>query len=101
MPIGDAEAILKTESKCGIIVILTDGIWKAHKDESVQQSRKCRSEGISIFAIGVGQADRAFLGQIATVQNGALYTTVDNLGDTFSTIATVIKMDHLNLRSRE
>ncbi|MBR7006584.1 MAG: Hsp70 family protein [Candidatus Methanomethylophilaceae archaeon] len=101
MPIGEAEAILKTESKCGIIVILTDGIWKAHKDESVQQSRKCRSEGISIFAIGVGQADRAFLGQIATVQNGALYTTVDNLGDTFSTIATVIKMDHFNLRSRE
>jgi molecular chaperone DnaK len=101
MPIGEAEAVLKTESKCGIIVILTDGIWKAHKDESVQQSRRCRAEGISIFAIGVGAADRAFLGQIATVQNGALYTTVDNLGDTFSTIATVIKMDRLNLRSRE
>jgi molecular chaperone DnaK len=45
---------------------------------------------INIVAIGFGEADRSFLKQIATIEEGAMYTTLSNLGKTINTIATAI-----------
>ena len=45
---------------------------------------------INIVAVGFGDADKSFLRQIATLEEGAMYTTINNLGKTINTIATAI-----------
>ena len=76
----------------GIIVVLTDGIW-GKRDKAVEQAMGCRSDNIT--------ADTSFLRQIATVDDGALFTTIDRLGDTFGTIATAITSGNMGLSVRE
>ena len=61
----------------------------------------CRSDNITIIAVGLGEADTSFLRQIATVDDGALFTTIDRLGDTFGTIATAITSGNMGLSVRE
>lgn len=84
----------------GIIVVLTDGIW-GKRDKAVEQANGCRSDNITIIAVGLGEADTSFLRQIATVDDGALFTTIDRLGDTFGTIATAITSGNMGLSVRE
>ena len=84
----------------GIIVVLTDGIW-GKRDKAVEQAMGCRSDNITIIAVGLGEADTSFLRQIATVDDGALFTTIDRLGDTFGTIATAITSGNMGLSVRE
>lgn len=71
------------------IILLTDGVWE-HQDDAIKQSQRCKAAGIEIVAIGIGTADQAFLRQIATSSEGAIYTNVGNLKETFSRIATRI-----------
>ena len=71
------------------IILLTDGVWE-HQDDAIKQSQRCKASGIEIVAIGIGTADQAFLRQIATSNEGAIYTNVGNLKETFSRIATRI-----------
>ncbi len=99
-PIELANATARTDGYMSIIVILTDGIWK-HMDRSVKQSRACKDEGVPIFALGFGDANISFLKQIANVDNGGLYTTIENLGNSFDTIATAIKSNSMGLRTKE
>ena len=58
--------------------------------EAVEDAADCKQEMINIVAIGFGDADRSFLKQIATIEEGAMYTTLSNLGKTINTIATAI-----------
>lgn len=88
-PLDVARNIINSEPGVGIIVILTDGIW-GKRNKAIQQQMKCKLDNISIIAIGFGRADTSFLKQIATVDDGALFTTIDRLSDTFETIATAI-----------
>jgi molecular chaperone DnaK len=83
----------------GIIVVLTDGIW-GKRENAVNQALSCRNANIAIIAIGLGEADTSFLRQIATVDDGALFTTIDKLGDTFGTIATAISSGNMGLAVR-
>ncbi|MBR4226186.1 MAG: Hsp70 family protein [Candidatus Methanomethylophilaceae archaeon] len=101
VPIDMARSLTERPGYMGIIIIQTDGRWEKNMNEAIRQSRECRDAGIPIFALGFGDADRGFLNQIATVDNGGLYTTVENLGKTFDTIATAIKEDHMNLRTKD
>ena len=98
-PLSTARGILSTAPGIGIVVTFTDGIW-GKKERAVEQATECRNDNITLFAIGVGEADRSFLKQIATVEDGALYTTIDKLGETFGTIATAISSGNLGLRER-
>ena len=98
-PLDVAHSILSRPG-VGIIVVLTDGIW-GKRDRAVDQASACRSDNITIIAVGLGEADTSFLRQIATVDDGALFTTIDRLGDTFGTIATAISSGEMGLSVRE
>lgn len=99
-PIDLARATASIDGYLEVIVILTDGIWK-RMDVSIAQSRECRKDGVPIFALGFGDANKGFLKQIATVDNGGLYTTIEKLGSTFDTIATAIKTDNMGIRDKD
>lgn len=99
-PLDTARAMLGSKPGVGIIVVLTDGIW-GKRDRAVDQAIGCRNDNITIIAVGLGEADTSFLRQIATVDDGALFTTIDRLGDTFGTIATAISSGSMGLSVRE
>lgn len=99
-PLDTARSMLGSKPGVGIIVVLTDGIW-GKRDRAVEQAIGCRNDNITIIAVGLGEADTSFLRQIATVDDGALFTTIDRLGDTFGTIATAISSGSMGLAVRE
>ena len=99
-PLDVARSMLASKPGVGIIVVLTDGIW-GKRDKAVDQALGCRNDNITIIAVGLGEADTSFLRQIATVDDGALFTTIDRLGDTFGTIATAISSGNMGLAVRE
>lgn len=99
-PLDTAHMMLSSRPGYGIIVVLTDGIW-GKRDKAVEQAMSCRNDNITIIAVGFGEADTSFLRQIATVEQGALFTTIDRMGDAFSTIATAITSGAMGLSVRE
>ncbi len=99
-PLDTARSIIGSKPGVGIIVVLTDGIW-GKRDRAVEQAIGCRNDNITIIAVGLGEADTSFLRQIATVDDGALFTTIDRLGETFGTIATAITSGNMGLAVRE
>jgi molecular chaperone DnaK len=72
------------------IVVLTDGRW-LWRDRAVKQAKLCAAQGIDIVAIGFGAADKRFLEEISTLDEGALFTDLSRLEESFSTIAQTIK----------
>jgi molecular chaperone DnaK (HSP70) len=70
-------------------VVLADGVWSA-QDRAVKRARRCHADGIEIVAVGFGGADEAFLRQIASSTEQALFTGLGQLTDVFGTIAREI-----------
>ncbi|MDY0293459.1 MAG: Hsp70 family protein [Candidatus Methanomethylophilaceae archaeon] len=99
-PFETARMMLEGRRGANVIVVLTDGVW-GKKDRALGQQARCRSERINTLAIGFGEADTLFLREISTLPEGALYTSLDRLGDTFSTIATAISSGSMGLSVRE
>ncbi|MDD3232629.1 MAG: Hsp70 family protein [Candidatus Methanomethylophilus sp.] len=99
-PLGTAESMLANQPGVKMIVVLTDGEW-GKRDFAVGEALNCRNSHIAVVAIGFGEADTSFLKQIATVDEGAVYTTLSSLGSTFSTIATAINNGSMGLRERK
>ncbi len=99
-PLDTARGMLAAKPGVGIIVVLTDGIW-GKRDRAVEQAIGCRNDNIAIIAVGLGEADTSFLRQIATVDDGALFTTIDRMGETFGTIATAISTGSMGLAVRD
>jgi len=98
-PLDTARSVIGGVPGVGIIVVLTDGIW-GKRENAVEQALGCRDSNITIIAVGLGEADTSFLRQIATVDDGALFTTIDKLGETFGTIATAISAGNMGLAVR-
>jgi len=98
-PLADARAMVKSQPGLGVIVVLTDGIW-GKRDNAVDHALACKQDNIAVIAVGLGEADTSFLRQIATVDEGALFTTVENMGETFGTIATAINKGSMGLAVR-
>ncbi|MET9265616.1 Hsp70 family protein [Amycolatopsis sp. NPDC004079] len=67
-------------------VVLADGIW-SRQDEVVPRAVRCREAGIETVAIGFGSADRDFLARIASSSEQSLFTDLNRLTESFSTIA--------------
>ncbi len=99
-PLGTAQSILANQPGAKMVVILTDGIW-GKRDFAVGEAVSCRNARIAVVAIGFGEADTSFLKQIASVEEGAMFTTLNNLSSTFSTIATAINTGAMGLRERK
>ena len=67
-------------------VVLADGVW-SHQGRAIERAKRCHQAEINVIAIGFGSADKEFLRQIASTEQGSIFTTQGGLGDAFSTIA--------------
>ena len=71
-----------------VLVVLTDGVWDSNAcRNAIKNSDHCRKVGYDVIAIGFGDADEEFLQRISTQSENALFTDLDNLVDTFGSIA--------------
>jgi molecular chaperone DnaK (HSP70) len=68
------------------LIVLTDGVW-VNQRRAIQEAEACHADGIEVIAIGFGGADREFLRRVASSEEGAYFTRLGELTDTFSTIA--------------
>lgn len=73
-------------------VILTDGEW-FQGEAAVRDADVCKKQGVQIIALGFGDADYRFLKKIATTDEMASLTNLNDLGSSFSKIAQVISDD--------
>lgn len=96
-PIGTAQSMLSSCPGARMILVLTDGIW-GKRDNAVGEASSARNAGIALVAVGFAEADTSFLRQIATIEEGAMFTTLDKLGETFSTIAMAMSSGSMGLR---
>jgi len=89
-PLADAIKIFDslTDTK-NILIILTDGVWD-YQNKAITSSDYCRKAGYDVVAIGFGGADKKFLERISTNSENALMTNLENLVDSFGSIAQEI-----------
>jgi molecular chaperone DnaK (HSP70) len=71
------------------IVILTDGFPDA-SESAVEQALAARAQGIDIVAIGTGDADRDYLGRLASSERASIFARSGELVQTFGHIARMI-----------
>ncbi len=71
------------------IVILTDGFPDA-PESAVEQALAARGQGIEIVAIGTGDADRDYLGRLASSERASIFERSGELVQTFGHIARMI-----------
>ena len=71
------------------IVILTDGFPDA-AESAVEQALAARGQGIDIVAIGTGDADRDYLGRLASSEHASIFARSGELVQTFGHIARMI-----------
>lgn len=67
-------------------LVLTDGLWH-NQQRAIQTAQRCHQAGIEIIAIGFGGADYNFLSQISSREDLSFFTNLNQLTETFSTIA--------------
>ncbi|MBQ9813764.1 MAG: Hsp70 family protein [Thermoguttaceae bacterium] len=73
-----------------VVVVLTDGRWN-NQSKAINKAKALAAQGIDVVAVGFGGADRIFLQKISTMDEGALFTDLSHLEESFSTIAQTIK----------
>jgi molecular chaperone DnaK (HSP70)/uncharacterized protein YegL len=71
------------------IVLLTDGYPDA-AESAVEQAMAARDQGIEIVAIGTGEADRDYLGRLASSERASIFARSGELVQTFGHIARMI-----------
>ena len=79
------------------IVILTDGFPDA-AESAVEQALAARGQGIEIVAIGTGDADRDYLGRLASSERASIFARSGELVQTFGHIARMIAEGGRGLR---
>jgi molecular chaperone DnaK (HSP70) len=67
-------------------LVLADGVW-SYQGKAIKQAKKCHAAEIEIIGIGFGGADRAFLKAISSSDEQSIFTDMNKLTATFSTIA--------------
>jgi len=70
-------------------IVLTDGVWN-DQPLAVKRAKKCHSEGIEVIAVGIAGADVKFLSDISSSDENNFFTNLNDLANTFSTIAQEI-----------
>ena len=71
------------------IIVLTDGEWSGG-NAAISSSQQLKSRGIEIVAVGIDDANEAFLKKIASSSEAALKTDVNSMSGSFSSIAQAI-----------
>lgn len=88
-PFTESFKLLQPRVGVRYVIVLTDGVWY-DQDHAIKMAKRCEREGMEIIAIGFGKADSRFLGKIATSDENALFTNVNELQQSFSKIAQEI-----------
>ena len=79
------------------VVLLTDGYPDA-AESAVEEAAKARGEGIEIVAIGMGDADLAYLRRLASTEEGSIFARQGELVNAFGHIARIIAEGGRTLR---
>ena len=79
------------------MVVLADGVWY-NQPHAVKEAKKCHAANIGIVAIGFGYADQEFLHDIASCDENAIFTDLENISESFSTIAQVLTSGQTQLQ---
>lgn len=85
-------------------LVLTDGELN-NRLAALESAEKCKAAGIQLVCIGFGKADRNFLRQASSSDETSFFVEINQLGDTFTSIAQEItegdgELDQLRLQSR-
>ena len=78
------------------IIVLTDGEWNG-ANNAIASSQKLKNQGIEIVAVGIADANEAFLKKIASSSEAALKTDVNSMTGSFSSIAQAITEGKSNI----
>ena len=90
-PLTTIDELLRDISGARFAVIVTDGVWES-RDEAVAAARDCKVHKIPVYAVCYGDMqDESFIRQVASLDRGALYTTINNLKNVTDTIAVAIR----------
>jgi len=92
-PFDEIHSMLSSVDGPRFAITLADGVW-AHQGDAVNRARRCHAAGIETIAVGFGGADRAFLARIASSDEGAFFTSLSELVETFTSIAQVLTETH-------
>ncbi|QEH37939.1 Chaperone protein DnaK [Aquisphaera giovannonii] len=79
------------------IVMLTDGFPDA-PESAVEQALAARQQGIEVVAIGTGDADREYLGRLASSERASIFARSGELVQAFGHIARMIAEGGRGLR---
>jgi molecular chaperone DnaK len=88
-PLADVLPLLHGVEGARFAVVLTDGQW-FQQAAAVRSARACHAAEIGVVAIGFGDADAAFLKQIASTDEAGLLTDLSRLVETFESVAQII-----------
>ena len=90
-PFDYAESILSCEQGKKYVVVLSDGQWFERCQPTVLNgASRIKRQGVTVFAIGFGEADDMFLRNLASSSANAIRTDMTRLGQAYSTIARVV-----------
>lgn len=84
-PFDELLGLLQRQKGRRYAVVLADGVW-SDQASAVARAKDCHAAGIEVIGVGFGGADRAFLGQISSADEG-LFTDLRGLTEAFSSIA--------------
>jgi Mg-chelatase subunit ChlD len=98
-PFTDARRYFDKTEGIKFMLVLADGAWN-DQPYAVAEAKKCHDEEIAIAALGFGEADRSFLRDIASCEENAIFTNMNQLGESFSKIAQVITEGKTELQRR-
>ena len=98
-PFTDAKDFFSNVRGKKFMVVLADGVW-SKQPHAVQEAKKCHADGIEVAALGFGKADIQFLQDIASCEENAIFTNINQLGESFSKIAQVITEGKTALQAR-
>jgi Mg-chelatase subunit ChlD len=98
-PFTDAKKFFSNVSGKKFMVVLADGVWH-DQPHAVQEAKKSHEDGIEVVALGFGSADIQFLQDIASCDENAIFTNMNQLGESFSKIAQVITEGKTALKTR-
>jgi len=85
-PLTDSSGYFLSKKGTRVIIVLTDGVWSEQAREQ-QAAQKLKSNDVRIYAVGLGDADEAFLRALASDSSGARKIDLSKLSQTFVEIA--------------
>lgn len=88
-PFGELMKAYSQTAEVRYAVVLADGQW-SNQQLATSAARECHRAGIEIIGMGFGSADRAFLEDISSQKDLAIFTNLNELVGSFSKIAQVI-----------